>query len=148
MKKLSLLILFIGLALPTLYGQSANREELTIRTLIDTYSAARDKQDTLLLKSILTHDIDQLVSTGEWREGIRGSMAGMARSTQTNPGGRSLKVEKIRFLDPKSALVDARYITRNSDGSERHMWSTFVVLRQKGDWKITAIRNMLPSAQR
>jgi uncharacterized protein (TIGR02246 family) len=148
MKTIFLFLFLSSSTLSLLQGQPAGGPEQAIRTLIDTYSRARDAQDTVLLKSILTNDLDQLVSTGEWREGIRGAMAGMARSTQTTPGGRSLQVEKIRFLSPESALVDARYVTRNTDGTERHMWSTFVVLRQKRNWKITAIRNMLPSAQR
>jgi hypothetical protein len=25
------------------------------------------------------------------------------------------------------------------------MWSTFVLLRQQGEWRISAIRNMLPA---
>src|SRR5262245_56344738 len=35
--------------------------------LIDQYSKAREKNDTVLLKEILTNDVDQLASSGEWR---------------------------------------------------------------------------------
>ncbi|HEV7346920.1 SgcJ/EcaC family oxidoreductase [Telluribacter sp.] len=128
-------------------GQSTRnaKQERAIIALIDNYSLAREKQDTVLLKSILTTDIDQLVSSGEWREGIKGSMAGMVRSTDTNPGTRTLKVERVRFLNPESAVVDARYTIQNPNGTTRQMWSTFVVVSQKGNWKITAIRNMLPA---
>jgi hypothetical protein len=98
-----------------------------------------------LLKSILTPDIDQLVSSGEWRTGIEGAMKGMAGSSTNNPGKRTLKVEKIRFLNPESAIADARYEIENLDNTVRKMWSTFVVVYQDGMWKITAIRNMLPA---
>lgn len=128
-------------------GQKTKQEEAII-ALVDQYQQARETQDTLLLKSILTTDIDQLVSTGEWREGIQGSMAGMVRSSATSPGTRTLTVQKVRFLNPGSAIADARYVIQNSDGSNREMWSTFMVVQQKGKWKITAIRNMLPAAQR
>jgi uncharacterized protein (TIGR02246 family) len=128
-------------------GQNQKQEKAII-ALVDQYANARETQDTVLLKSILTTDIDQLVSTGEWREGIKGSMAGMARSSATSPGTRTLTVQKVRFLNPGSAVADARYVIQNSDGTNREMWSTFIVVRQKEKWKIAAIRNMLPAAQR
>jgi hypothetical protein len=115
-----------------------------IYALIDNYSLARDKKDTVLLKRILTADIDQLVSTGEWRTGMGEAVRGMQQSSQGNPGTRTLTVEKVRFLDALNALVDARYEI-NTQGNPRKMWSTFVVVNQNGQWKIAAIRNMLPS---
>ena len=56
-----------------------------ISALIDKYSEAREKRDTVLLKNILTSDVDQLVSTGEWRNGIDASVKGMLRSSATAP---------------------------------------------------------------
>jgi len=50
--------------------------------------------DTVMLKSILTPDVDQLVSSGEWRTGIEGAMKGMVRSSTSNPGKRTLVVYK------------------------------------------------------
>jgi|GEM_PF-347776 len=118
-----------------------------IYTLIDNYSLARDKKDTVLLKSILTNDVDQLVSSGEWRNGISEAVQGMMRSSENNPGTRTLTVEKIRFLDSKNAIADARYEIKSREGTTRKMWSTFVVVNDNGKWKIAAIRNMLPSGQ-
>lgn len=118
-----------------------------IYALIDQYSLARDKKDTVLLKSILTHDIDQLVSSGEWRNGVIEAVQGMLRSSDNNPGTRTLTVEKIRFLDSKNAIADARYEIKSSAGITQKMWSTFIVVNQKGQWKIAAIRNMLPTGQ-
>jgi len=80
-----------------------------LASLIDSYSTARENQDTLLLKAILTQDIDQLVSSGEWRLGITTAVEGMKRSSQVNEGKRTLKVERARLLDPKTALIDAKY---------------------------------------
>jgi len=118
-----------------------------IYALIDQYSLARDKKDTVLLKSILTHDIDQLVSSGEWRNGVIEAVQGMLRSSDNNPGTRTLTVENIRFLDSKNAIADARYEIKSSAGITQKMWSTFIVVNQKGKWKIAAIRNMLPTGQ-
>lgn len=123
----------------------ADKKTKGIYSLIDQYSQAREKSDTVLLKSILMPDVDQLVSSGEWRMGIEGSMKGMVRSSSSNPGERTLTVDKVRFLNPGVAIADARYEIKNADGSMRRMWSTFVVVQEKGRWKISAIRNMLPA---
>ncbi len=126
-------------------SQDRKEAALKITQLIDQYSQARETQDTVLLKSILTDDIDQLVSSGEWRNGKNESVKGMQNSTQSNPGSRTLKVEKIKFLSDEIALVDCRYIIKNPNGNERNMWSSFTVLFQREQWKITAIRNMNPT---
>ena len=118
-----------------------------IYTLINNYAQARDKKDTVLLKSILTHNVDQLVSSGEWRNGISEAVQGMLQSSENNPGTRTLTVERIRFLDAKNGIADARYEIKSMEGATRKMWSTFVVVNENGKWKIAAIRNMLPSGQ-
>lgn len=118
-----------------------------INHLIDQYSQARENRDTLLLKRILTADVDQLVSTGEWRNGINSSVKGMLNSSASSPGTRTLTVDKIRLLNSTSAVVDCKYEIRNADGTLRKMWSTFIVVADKGSWKISAIRNMLPGGQ-
>ena len=131
-----------------LYAQDAtthSKQQQAIKSLIDQYAQAREKQDTVLLKSILTEDIDQLVSSGEWRRGMEGAMEGMMRSSSSNPGDRTLTVDHIRFINAETAIADARYEIKNSDGSIRRMWSTFVVVYEADAWKITAIRNMLPA---
>ncbi|MEM9676030.1 MAG: DUF4440 domain-containing protein [Bacteroidota bacterium] len=117
-----------------------------MHSLVAQYAQARETRDTTLLKSILTNDIDQLVSSGEWRRGFEGAFKGMMRSSTRNPGQRTLTVENVRFLTSEAAIADARYEIKNSDGSVRKMWSTFIVVKEAKDWKITAIRNMLPAA--
>ena len=129
-------------------GQQINltprqRTELTL--LIDKYSEARENRDTVLLKKILTEDIDQLVSTGEWRTGLRVAVKGMLRSSASTPGTRSLTVDKIKILSSSSAIVDCRYEIQNTDGTMRKMWSSFVAVLVNGEWRITSIRNMLPA---
>jgi hypothetical protein len=78
--------------------------------------------------------------------GIREAVKGMLRSSERNPGSRKLIVEKIRFLDSKNGVADARYEIQNPDGTKRRMRSTFIVVYQNGAWKIAAIRNMLPTS--
>jgi len=142
-------MLLLNLAtLVFLYGQDnmvSDKLKKEITVLIDQYSQAREKRDTVLLKSILTSNVDQLVSTGEWRVGINAAVEGMMRSSANSPGTRTLVVEKIRPISPSSAIVDCRYEIKNMDGTARKMWSTFIVVADKGIWKIMSIRNMLPS---
>src|SRR4051812_3742097 len=146
-----LLILVLGLTCTLFsYGQQglpAEQERKLITALIDQYSTAREKRDTSLLKTILTRDVDQLVSTGEWRSGIAAAVDGMIKSSATRPGTRTLKIDKIRMIDLQNAIVDCRYEIQSADGSLRKMWSTFFVVADKQSWKIAAIRNMLPSEQ-
>ena len=142
---LVLIMVFPSLAQKLTSTDQQNRE---IKTLIANYTKARDVQDATLLESILTDDIDQLVSSGTWRKGKTESMNGMMRSSQTNSGERTITVESIRLLTSDCAIADARYEIQNADGTARKMWSTFVVVLQQDGWKISAIRNMLPAGQR
>ena len=93
MKNIMLFALFHVMTTNFLYAQDAtmhSKQQQAIKSLIDQYAQAREKQDTVLLKSILTEDIDQLVSSGEWRRGMEGAMEGMMRSSSSNPGDRTL----------------------------------------------------------
>lgn len=144
--KILFLFLFIFPAFAFSQIKPGEKEDaLKIHTLIEQYSQARETRDTVLLKKILTEDVDQLVSSGEWRAGIREAVDGMLRSSSANPGIRKLHVEKIKFLSDDIALVDCRYIITDPNGQERNLWSSFTVLFHKKNWKITAIRNMNPT---
>ena len=150
MKSIFLLVLLNLIAIVFLFGQQTTpspQQQKDISLLVDKYSEAREKRDTVLLKSILTTDIDQLVSTGEWRNGISASVKGMLRSSASSPGTRTLNIEKTRLVNANCAIVDCKYEIQNNDGNTRKMWSTFIVVNDKGVWKISAIRNMLPATQ-
>ena len=150
MKKIILFLLFYSVVVTVLLAQQkepSDKQKKDITALIDKYSLARENKDTVLLKAILTTDVDQLVSTGEWRNGVQSSVKGMLRSSAATPGTRTLAVEKIRLVSSTSAIVDCKYEIQNADGTPRKMWSTFIAVSEKGGWKISAIRNMLPTGQ-
>ena len=150
MKNILLLVIVNAIVLVVVQAQVTQpdqKQTKEIHFLIGQYSLAREQKDTLLLKRILTKDVDQLVSTGEWRNGIGSSVKGMLNSSANSPGTRTLTIEKIKLLNPASAIVDCKYEIQNADGSHRKMWSTFIVVSKKGSWKISAIRNMLPTGQ-
>lgn len=141
----TLLILMTPMLLLAQVGVSQENLKKEIQSLVDKYTHARETKDGPLLESILTKDIDQLVSSGTWRRGKEESMKGMLRSSQRNPGKRTITVESIRFLTSDSGIADARYEILNADGTSRNMWSTFIVVYEDHAWKIAAIRNMLPA---
>ena len=150
MKNILLLLLLNVVAFAFLHAQNIeanDTQKKNIYSLIDKYSEAREKRDTTLLKNILTTDIDQLVSTGEWRNGVAESVKGMLSSSANSPGTRTLTVNKLRMLNSTSAVVDCRYEITNADNTARKMWSTFIVISNQGVWKISGIRNMLPAGQ-
>jgi hypothetical protein len=149
MKKIFFFLVFNAAAAILLHGQNSPNEQQRkeIVALIEQYSAARESMDTVLLKSILVKDVDQLVSNGEWRNGISSAVKGMLKSSTSNPGTRTLIVDKLRMLNAAVAIADCRYEIQNSDGTIRKMWSSFVVVKDNKYWKISAIRNMLPASQ-
>lgn len=145
MKLLLLALLFFPLLVSGQIIPNKKENSQEIVHLISEYSKARETKDTVLLKEILTEDVDQLVSSGEWRDGIQEAILGMQQSFSSNPGTRTLEVEKIKFLSDEIAIVDCRYIIKQANGSERNLWSSFTVIFDNNRWKISAIRNMEPS---
>lgn len=122
------------------------KDEDAVRDLIRAYVEARGQRDGSRLSSMLAPDADQLVSTGEWRKGRGELVRGMLASSESNAGARTVRVEAVRFIAPGAAIADGRYEIAGTDsGQARRMWSTFVVARENGVWRIQAIRNMLPS---
>ncbi|WP_297704190.1 nuclear transport factor 2 family protein [uncultured Eudoraea sp.] len=148
MKNSLILLLLSNFIVTNLSAQEitpGKKQTKDIHSLIEDYSKARENKDTVLLSHILTEDIDQLVSSGKWRKGKEESMKGMLQSSKNNPGTRTLKIENIRLLNPQCAIVDARYEIKNTNGTTRKMWSSFIVVFSEDEWKISAIRNMLPA---
>jgi uncharacterized protein (TIGR02246 family) len=129
-------------------GQSGSAGgDAAVRDLVKKYEAARNATDTKAVAALFTADSDQLVSSGEWRKGRDAVVRGAMASSAATGGKRTLTVDSIRYPAPDVAIADARYdLAGLADGQERHMWSTFVLVRGPDGWRIAAIRNMLPAA--
>ena len=117
-------------------------DEAAVREMVKRYADARDVSDPKAIGALFTDDADQLVSTGEWRRGRDALVRGMLSSSARETGKRILAVETVHFVGADVAIADARY-----EIGERKMWSTFIMKRGSGGWRIQAIRNMLPTAQ-
>ncbi len=117
-------------------------DEAAVREMVKRYADAREARDPELIGGLFTDNADQLVSTGEWRRGKAAMIPGMLASSARAGEQRTLTVETIRFIGADVAIADARY-----EIGDRKMWSTFIMHRSSGSWRIDAIRNMAPTAQ-
>ncbi len=145
MNKILLALAFFLCANYPIHGQnnvSTDSQMKAINSLIDTYLDARENKNEEVLRDILDPEIDQLVSSGVWRVGIRECIDGMMQSSVNNPGKRTIVVDKIKLLNPEAGIADAKYEIINADGSVRKMWSTFILVRKNDNWRIAGIRNM------
>lgn len=133
-----------------LAGQAPGAEPsdgAAIRELVQKYLDAREQNDPAAVEALFTADADQLVSSGEWRKGRSELVKGTLASSQRTGGKRNISIESIRFVVPDVALADGRYtLTGLANGAQRSMWTTLVLKREAGGWRIAAIRNMLPAA--
>ena len=138
----------------------ATERALLLLSVADTECAADEprswplgKRDAKLLEALFTADADQLVTTGEWRQGRDNVVRGGLASSQANPGSRQITIEAVRFVAPGVAIADGRYeITDAQATAPRRMRTTFVVVRSAAAsaagtdaWRIAAIRNMAPT---
>jgi uncharacterized protein (TIGR02246 family) len=124
-------------------------EEAAVREVVREYVEAREQRDTKRLAAIIAPEADQLVSSGEWRKGRDELVRGMLASSERNSGKRTINIETVRFIAPGVAIADGRYsIAAGESGQDRRMWTTFIIARSGGSWRIQAIRNMLPAAPR
>ena len=129
--------------------QAAQRDadDRAVREVVRKYVDAREARDAKAVAALFTADADQLVSSGEWREGRDTVVSGSLASTERSGGKRTIDVERVRLVGKDVAIADGRYsITGLGEGNDRRMWSTFVMVREADGWKIAAIRNMLPAA--
>jgi uncharacterized protein (TIGR02246 family) len=124
---------------------SQAKDEAAIRDVVKEYVAARERRDAAAIGALFTSDADQLVSSGEWRRGRDELVKGTLASSQRTGGSRTIALETIRFPTRDVAIADGRYAITGGAGGDRRMWSTFVMTRAAGGWRIAAIRNMLPA---
>ena len=123
----------------------SSADDRAVREVVRRYVAAREARDEKAVAALFTADADQLVSSGEWRQGREQVVSGSLASTAQSGGKRTIDVERVRSLSKDVAVADGRYAITGVEGGDRRMWSTFVMVREAGGWRIAAIRNMLPA---
>ncbi|HQR36203.1 MAG TPA: SgcJ/EcaC family oxidoreductase [Blastocatellia bacterium] len=146
---IQVLILFLFAVLTPWFEQakSAANDEATVRAVVANYVDARERIDPKAVEPLFTEDADQLVSSGEWRKGRPAVVKGTMASSASTGGKRTITVESVRFVTTDVAIADGRYeLTGLAGGATRSMWTTIILKRSGKEWRITAIRNMLPAA--
>ncbi len=127
--------------------KTGGNDEAVVRAVVAKYVDARERIDPQAVEQLFTSDADQLVSSGEWRKGREAVVKGTMASSTNTGGKRTITVESVRFVTPDVAIADGRYeLTGLAGGVARSMWTTIVLKRSGKEWRITAIRNMLPAA--
>jgi uncharacterized protein (TIGR02246 family) len=117
-----------------------------VRAVVARYVEAREGRDATRLAALFAEDADQLVSSGEWRRGRDAVVSGGLASSAQNAGARTIEVDTVRFVTPEVAIADGRYEIGAAEGAPaRRMWTTFVMVKRSGAWRISAIRNMRPA---
>jgi len=134
---LAVLLVMAGAALP----RADEGDEAAIRALVARYVEAREARDRAVLEALFTDDADQLVSTGEWRRGRAALVPGALASSERTAGVRRIEVDTVRVIAPGVAIADGVYTIAGS--GRPPMRATIVAVRRDGEWRITAIRNML-----
>jgi uncharacterized protein (TIGR02246 family) len=143
--RLVAVVLFVAGSSWSIQAQAGLPREAEIYDIVRRYVEARDARDGSAIAALFTADADQLVSSGEWRRGRDAVVNGTMASSAANAGTRTITVEAVRLLGPDHAIADGRYEIAAPGSPPRRMWTTFVVVRQDGAWRIAAIRNMLPA---
>lgn len=140
------LAVLMAISLPFLVSQRG--DDAAIRDVVKRYVDARDRGDAAAIGALFTEDADQLTSSGEWRRGREALVRGTLSSSKGNPGTRTIAIETVRFPAPGIAIADGRYEIASDQpgGGTRRMWTTFLLAGAGDNWRISAIRNMLPAS--
>ena len=96
--------------------------------------------------ALITADADQHLTSGEWRRGHDKVVAGTIGATPAVPGSLKIGVDTLRLITPDTAVVDGPYDV-TGPGGVVHNWTTIILVREGKAWRITAIRNALPTGK-
>jgi uncharacterized protein (TIGR02246 family) len=142
-----LLLLIAAAAAAAAPQSSAPRatDERDVRAVVDRYVEARERRDAAAIGALFTADADQFTTGGEWRRGRDAVVRGALASSERTGGTRRVTIRAVRFPGRDMAIADGAYeIDGTRDGTARRMWTTFVMTRGAGGWRIAAIRNASP----
>lgn len=139
-------VLALSVQMVAALAQPKGGDEAAVRAVVSRYAAARERGDAAGVAEVFTEHADQLTSSGEWRRGRDELVRGTLASSKSNSGARTITIKTVRFPATDVAIADGEYvIAATASGAARNMWTSFVMIRSGGRWRIDAIRNMLPA---
>jgi uncharacterized protein (TIGR02246 family) len=127
-------------------GQGTRADEDAVRAMVARYVEAREARDGAAIGALFTADADQFTTGGEWRRGRDAVVTGALASSARTGGTRSITVRAVRFPTRDVAIADGAYDIAGTGGADtRRMWTTIVMTREVGGWRIASIRNASPT---
>jgi uncharacterized protein (TIGR02246 family) len=147
MRRLVLPALVILIAVPVL-AQPPGGDDAAVRAVIRQHDETRNRGDFKALAQLFTADAEQHTSAGEWRRGRAEIEKNVAQIMATTyKGGKyTTKVDTVRMLTPTVAIVDGAFEISNIGGGGRRMGhSTYVLVKDGQQWRIAAVRSMVPT---
>ena len=135
--------LFIATTVSAAAQAPAAADETAVRDIVRRYTQARELSDPKAIEALFTDDADQYTTSGDWRRGKAQLVKGMLDTSARNPGMRAITIAAVRFVTPDVAIVDGEYQTGTD---ARQLWTTLIVRRVAGGWRIAAIRNAAPTS--
>ena len=146
MHPLATIVLCALLIAPVSAQPPQSADDAAVRTVVRSYVNARELRDAAAIEALFTRDADQLTTSGEWRRGRDAIVPGTLESSRRNPGTRAIEVESVRFVTADVAIVDGPYVITGAGGAPARPMRTTIVLKREADaWRISAIRNMVPT---
>ena len=118
-------------------------DESAIRKVLAESMAAFNEHRPNLIPEATTDDFDVVNPPGTYTRGkpdFQEAFRGAFRSAKMVG-----TVDRIRFIRPDVALVDGTFEISGSDITPAPKgFRTFVLVKENGRWKITALRQMIP----
>ena len=151
MRQLAALALVSLAAAAPVLAQSGDRatDEAAVRAVLKAFIDTREANDIAGLTALLTEDVDQQQTSGNVRRGREAVVTGSLATQQSTGGRRTITVDSLRFVAADVAIADGRYDSvGRADGTDQRMLTSMVLRREGREWKIAAIRNMLPNVPR
>ena len=137
--------LLITTLLGAIAGSGASEEELAIRNVLAAATAAFNRHAAKLTPDGYSDDFD-VVNPAGGRVAGRPDL-GDAFQTYLKNAHKAETLQRIRFIRPDVALVDAEYeFTGTEIRPDPKGFETILLVRNNGRWVITALRMMTPPA--
>jgi uncharacterized protein (TIGR02246 family) len=149
MRLLTLLVAAaLGLAGGGLLADEKPEADLVkIGDLNEAYVTAFNEKDAQDLAPLFTDDADFTLLTGDTLSGREQVLGGHLSFFNNNPDAKvSGKQQTHRFVRPNVVLATGTWKVENGpkEYASSGVWST-VVVKQRGQWKYTAMRLMVPA---
>lgn len=126
-------------------GQDRAREENAVRQFVDQFARAENTRNVEQLSQLFTVDGEAVVQNSvvaHGRDEIKKAVT--PRLPWSEVGPATYKVERIRLLDAKSAVVDAKRSTV-SPALVRSSAATFILSKEKAGWRVASYRCSSPA---